>query len=91
MNKEELRVVLEKFTQGNDFMLNPDEKHVDMLIEGLLFNKQKFGIKLCPCRVSAGVNDYNLSLVCPCNFKAQPSWIEKGMCWCGLFVKRVKE
>ena len=88
MNKEELRKVLEKFTGKGDFMLNPNKNHVDMVIDGLLENERKCGLKLCPCRLRDGTRETDISLICPCNFKAQENWKTKGECWCGLFVKR---
>ena len=87
MNKEELRKVWETFTEKNDFILNPDKEHVDVIVEGVLKNEEKFGLKLCPCRLRDGTRQNDLELICPCNFKTQKTWKEKGMCWCGLFVK----
>jgi ferredoxin-thioredoxin reductase catalytic subunit len=88
MNKEELRKVYEKFTEGNDFVLNSDNNHVDMVIDGVLANEKKFGLKLCPCRLRDGTKERDLELICPCNFKTQEVWTKEGRCWCGLFVKR---
>lgn len=88
MNKEEVRKVYEKFTEGNDFMLNPDSNHVNMVIDGVLANEKKFGLKLCPCRLRDGTKERDLQLICPCNFKSQEVWTKEGRCWCGLFFKR---
>lgn len=88
MNREDLRRVWEKFTEKNDFMLNPDSSHVDAIISGVLKNEETHGLKLCPCRLRDGTRDRDLELLCPCNFKVQDTWREKGRCWCGLFVKR---
>jgi ferredoxin-thioredoxin reductase catalytic subunit len=88
MNKEELKKVWERFTKNNDFMLNPDKDHVEMLLDGVLKNEESFGLKLCPCRLRDGSRERDLELICPCNFKSQKTWNEKGMCWCGLFLKR---
>ncbi|UCD06864.1 MAG: ferredoxin:thioredoxin reductase [Candidatus Aenigmatarchaeota archaeon] len=88
MNKEELRRVWERFTEKNDFMLNPDKSLVDMVIDGVLENEKKHGLMLCPCRLRDGTREKDLELICPCNFKAQSVWKDKGRCWCGLFVKR---
>jgi len=88
MEKIELKKVWEKFTENNDFILNPDEKQVDGVADGVLVNEQKFGLKLCPCRLRDGTRERDLQLICPCNFKAQDNWQKLGRCWCGLFVKR---
>ena len=88
MNAEELVLAWQKFTEKNDFKLNPDIKHVDIILKGVLANEQKSGLKLCPCRLRDKSFERDLELICPCNFKAQEVWQQKGMCWCGLFVKR---
>ncbi|MFH0860259.1 MAG: ferredoxin-thioredoxin reductase catalytic domain-containing protein [Candidatus Altiarchaeota archaeon] len=88
MNKQELRAAWEKFTEKNDFKLNPDDEHVSLVIEGVLENERKCGLKLCPCRLRDGSREMDLKLICPCNFKAQDTWKTKGQCWCGLFVRK---
>lgn len=88
MDEEELRNVWKRFAEKNDFMLNPDKEHVDMILKGVLQNEKKFGLKLCPCRLRDGTRERDLELICPCNFKADETWAKKGQCWCGLFVKR---
>jgi ferredoxin-thioredoxin reductase catalytic subunit len=89
MNKEELIASWHKFAdQSRDFSVNSDEAHVAGLAEGELINEQKFGFKLCPCRLRDGSRQRDLELICPCNFKAQDNWAKLGRCWCGLFVKR---
>ena len=88
MNEADLKRVWQAFTEKNDFKLNPDQAHVDMITKGLLMNEQKYGLKLCPCRLRNGTPEQELELICPCNFKTHDTWLKKGMCWCGLFVKR---
>ena len=93
MGPDELRKAWEKFTEKNDFMLNPDTRHVDFIVKGVLEYEKKYGLKLCPCRLRDGTRKIDLELICPCNFKTHETWLrpKKGMpvmCWCGLFVKR---
>ena len=88
MNKEEIRRAWEQFTEKSDFILNLDKEYVDTVIKGVLENEEKCGLKLCPCQLRDGTRERDLELICPCNFKIQEKWKEKGECWCGLFVKR---
>ena len=93
MNEKELKIVWERFCEKNDFLLNPDEGHVGMLVKGILENEKKYGLKLCPCRVRDGTREKDLELICPCNFKTHQTWLnpkegKKPMCWCGLFLKK---
>ncbi len=73
--------------EPNDFRLNPDEKEVERLARGVLENEKNHGLKFCPCRMTTGNREEDLKLICPCNFKMQKTWKEKGECWCSLFVK----
>jgi ferredoxin-thioredoxin reductase catalytic subunit len=88
MNEEDLKRVWKGFTEKNDFMLNPDHKHVDAIVKGVLKNEDIHGLRLCPCRLRDGTREKDIELLCPCNFKAHNTWREHGRCWCGLFVKR---
>ena len=88
MKKEELIKAWERFTQKNDFVLNPDKEHVDGLAHGVFENEKNHGLKLCPCRLRDDSRKRDLELLCPCNFKIQEAWDKKGECWCGLFVKK---
>ena len=93
MEAEGLRKVWGAFTENNDFILNPDKEHVDFIINGVLENEKRYGLKLCPCRLRDGSREKDLELICPCNFKIHSTWLNpkegmKPMCWCGLFVKR---
>ncbi len=88
MEKKQLIRVWEAFAENNDFKLNPDKAHVDMVAEGVLGNEKETGLKLCPCRLRDGTFKTDLGLLCPCNFKAQEVWRTQNRCWCGLFVKR---
>jgi ferredoxin-thioredoxin reductase catalytic chain len=92
MNSEELLKIWRKFTEKNDFILNPDSEHINSIVEGVLANEKKFGLKLCPCRLRDGTREKDLELICPCNFKTHSTWLNpaserKAMCWCGLFIK----
>jgi ferredoxin-thioredoxin reductase catalytic chain len=72
------------------FILNPDTGRVRMLAKGVLSNEKGHGLKYCPCRMTTGDRNEDLKLVCPCNFKIQKTWREKGECWCSLFVRERK-
>lgn len=90
MDKAEFRRAIEKFTEKNDFQLNPDEEKVHMLIDGVFSNEKNQGLKYCPCRLTTKDFEEDLKLVCPCNFLIHETYRGKkdGECWCGLFVRR---
>lgn len=65
--------------------INSDRDRVELLANGVLNNEDNYGFKYCPCRLSSGDKKADVRLICPCNFKAQKTWSEKGECWCSLF------
>jgi ferredoxin-thioredoxin reductase catalytic subunit len=73
-----------------EFKINNDLERVKLLAEGVLNNEDNHGFKYCPCRLISKDPVADAKLICPCNFKDQKTWKEKGECWCSLFVKRSK-
>lgn len=71
----------ETYAKANGFKLNPEEKVVDMVVNGLIMKEEKFGKKYCPCRLENVPEN-----VCPCVYHKDE--VEKdGQCHCMLFVK----
>ncbi len=91
-NKEKFLGAIEKFTENNEFQVNPDTEKVKMLLDGMFNNEQSHGLKYCPCRLITKDFEEDLKLVCPCNFLIHETYKDKedGECWCGLFVRRKK-
>jgi ferredoxin-thioredoxin reductase catalytic chain len=87
MDKKELMDAFGALAEKNEFVLNPDSAHVDLVLEGILKLEAEHGLKYCPCRLRSG-EAKDLELICPCNFFIQKAWREQGRCWCGLFVRR---
>ena len=91
MDKQQIIKVFADFCRNNEFQLNPDERHVAAVIDGLLENEQKFGLKYCPCRLRSGDFQKDLGLLCPCNFTVQDKYRAQKECWCGLFTKKGRQ
>ena len=89
MNQEIIKKLIEEFKEyamANGFKLNPDEKTVKRVIEGLLRNEEKYGKKYCPCRRVTGDEAEDAKKICPCFWHKDE--IEKdGHCFCQLYVK----
>ena len=88
--KEDFLRAIEKFTEGNEFRVNPNPEKVEMLFDGIFANEGSHGLKYCPCRLATKDFDEDLRIVCPCNFLIHETYKGKddGECWCGLFVRR---
>lgn len=90
MTETDFRKAIERFAEDNEFQVNPDEKKVATLLEGIFNNEKNHGMKYCPCRLIAKNFEEDLKLVCPCNFRIHETYKDKedGECWCGLFKRR---
>lgn len=73
--------------ESDNFVLNSNKQIVIDVATGVLSNEKKKGFKYCPCRLPVGDKEKDLGLICPCNFKIQETWRDRGDCWCSLFVK----
>jgi len=83
-----IRIWEEFASKQTDFKLNPDKSKVEGIAKGVLENEKNHGLKYCPCRMRVAKKEEDLKIVCPCYFKIQNTWKEKGECWCGLFIKK---
>ena len=72
-------------------LLCPDEALLNDLLEGLVKNEERYGYPSCPCRDASGIKDYDVDIICPCEYK-DADVDEFGTCYCGLYVsKKVHE
>jgi ferredoxin-thioredoxin reductase catalytic subunit len=92
MTREQFRAAIEKFTEKNEFKVNPDTARVETLLDGVFANEENHGLKYCPCRLRTKDFEEDLKLVCPCNFIIHETYKDKedGECWCSLFIRRKK-
>jgi ferredoxin-thioredoxin reductase catalytic subunit len=82
---EKLKRDSEKYAKKVGIKLNPDQKAVETVINGLLKNKKEHGDIYCPCRIVTGNKKKDKEIVCPCVFHRGEIEL-KGECLCRLFV-----
>ena len=75
-----------KYAKKSGFRLNPNEKVVEAIINGLLRNEGKHGARYCPCRLVSGNKEEDKKNVCPCVYH-KDEIARDGHCHCNLFVK----
>jgi len=90
LDREGLYRLFDAFCEKNEFELNPDRSHVDAVLDGVLTNEKRYGVKFCPCRIVTGDFNKDVELLCPCNFTFQEKYKTQAECWCGLFKKKLK-
>ena len=82
---------MRKDADENGYHLCPDEELLRDLIDGLATNEDRYGYGSCPCRISSGLKQYDVDIICPCEYR-DADVNEFGMCYCSLFIsKEVKE
>jgi ferredoxin-thioredoxin reductase catalytic chain len=89
-SREEFVKAITVFAEPNEFRVTPDVEKLNTLLDGVMVNEQEHGLKYCPCRLATKDFAEDLKLICPCNFRIHETYkgLEKGECWCGLFVRR---
>ena len=85
MSVDRYREILQKHAEKQGLTMNPDSEVVLPLLEGLLTNGERYGLRTCPCRPAHGEKDKDIDIVCPCVY-AKPDVEEHGACYCWLFV-----
>ena len=83
--RKEIAERVRKHAAESACLLNPDERIVAALIEGLVRRKAKSGDFYCPCRIVTGNPETDKNNVCPC-VTHEAEIAETGKCHCGLFV-----
>jgi len=78
---------LEQHAANQDLHMNPDWDVVQPLLEGLIENGKRHGLRTCPCRFAIGELEKDRDIVCPCVY-AKPDIEEFGACYCWLFVSK---
>ena len=82
---EKLYLELDREAEADGYHLNPDVQFTEELVEGLIVNEKRYGYRACPCRLAAGVQDEDLDIICPCDYRDADIG-EYGACFCGLYV-----
>jgi len=85
--KETLTTLCENYAEQHNYQLNPDEKRLELVLNGLLKREKNFGLLYCPCRVVTGDPNVDGDIVCPCVF-CESDIAQNGCCHCRLYFKK---
>ncbi|NPV50010.1 MAG: ferredoxin:glutaredoxin reductase [Candidatus Methanofastidiosum sp.] len=78
---------LKKDAEAGGYHLNSDIDFTKKLVRGLIVNEDRYGYQACPCRISSGVKQEDLDIICPCDYR-DPDLDEHGTCYCALYVSQ---
>ncbi len=76
---------IKKDAEDNGYFLNDDVDFTKDLVRGLIVNQNRYGYQSCPCRLSAGIKEQDLDIICPCDYR-DPDLDEYDACYCALYV-----
>jgi ferredoxin-thioredoxin reductase catalytic subunit len=85
--KEELLKEYQDYAEEKGIALNPNERIVSAIIDGLFAREESDGEKYCPCRKVTGDKEEDKKIICPCVYHMDEI-TEMGHCHCNLFVKK---
>ncbi|MCL2687254.1 MAG: ferredoxin:glutaredoxin reductase [Methanobrevibacter sp.] len=80
----------EKFKKESEetgYNVSPDVEFVEMLLENIDVNIERYGYGACPCRLASGDKEKDLDLVCPCDYR-DDDLNDYGACFCALYVNQ---
>jgi ferredoxin-thioredoxin reductase catalytic subunit len=83
--KKDAEKFVKMVAKKQGWYLHPDEEFLDMLIEGLMVNYNRYGYFSCPCRLASGDKEKDQDIICPCVY-CVPDQKEYGHCYCGLYL-----
>ncbi|MCC6027184.1 MAG: ferredoxin-thioredoxin reductase [Archaeoglobus sp.] len=79
--------IFQKVANRKGWKLNPDRELLKDFAKGLIENKRKYGIAICPCRLPTGKREIDKLIICPCVY-ADEDIRDFGRCYCGLYWRR---
>jgi ferredoxin-thioredoxin reductase catalytic subunit len=88
---EKTKEFTQKVVKNQNWDFNPDKEIVDTIIMGLTRNKVLYGKRFCPCFMVEEVDGKFKSSddrICPCKPAIKDEIPNKGMCHCGIFIKK---
>jgi ferredoxin-thioredoxin reductase catalytic subunit len=84
---EKVRQRAESDAKTYGYYLNPDQKFLQDLLDGLKRNEERYGYPSCPCRFASGNLEIDRDIICPCDYR-DTDVAEFGACYCALYVRK---
>jgi ferredoxin-thioredoxin reductase catalytic chain len=84
---EQVRKRAEADAKTYGYYLTPQPDLLQMFIEGLKTNEDRYGYASCPCRLATGNFEVDRDIICPCDYR-DPDVAQYGACYCRLYVNK---
>jgi len=82
---EQVRKRAEADAKTYGYFLTPQPDLLQMFIEGLKTNEDRYGYPSCPCRLATGSIEIDRDIICPCDYR-DPDVVQYGACYCRFYV-----
>ena len=66
---QELYRRLVEDAEAGGYHINHDMDNTVPLLEGLILNTERYGYRLCPCRLTGGGREADSDIICPCDYR----------------------
>ncbi|WP_202319629.1 ferredoxin-thioredoxin reductase catalytic domain-containing protein [Archaeoglobus neptunius] len=90
MDVEDYLRIFERVAEKKGWRVNPDRELVADFARGLIENRKRYGMAICPCRLVTGKKEIDRMIICPCVY-ADDDVREYGRCYCGLYLSRDRD
>ena len=84
---EQVRKRAEADAKTYGYYLTPQSDLLQMFIEGLKTNEDRYGYPSCPCRLATSNLEIDRDIICPCDYR-DPDLAQYGTCYCALYVSQ---
>jgi ferredoxin-thioredoxin reductase catalytic chain len=84
---EQVRRRAEADAKTYGYYLTPQADLLEMFLEGLKTNEDRYGYPSCPCRLATGNLEIDRDIICPCDYR-DPDVAQYGACYCRLYVNK---
>jgi ferredoxin-thioredoxin reductase catalytic subunit len=84
---EQVRKRAEADAKTYGYYLTPQSDLLQLFIEGLKTNEDRYGYPSCPCRLATGNLEIDRDIICPCDYR-DPDVAQYGSCYCRLYVNK---
>lgn len=86
MDVKDYLQIFENIAKRRGWKLNPDRELIIEFAKGLIENKKRFGLAICPCRLATQKKEIDRLIICPCVY-AEEDIKKYGRCYCGLYQR----
>ena len=84
---EQVRKRAEADAKTYGYYLTPQSDLLQMFIEELKTNEDRYDYPSCPCRLATGNLEIDRDIICPCDYR-DPDVAQYGACYCRLYVDK---